>query len=183
MKNLMIAAAMMCAPAALIAQDMDHSKMNHGDMDTMVKMTAEQQAMYDAWPMERRTSFDSWPNDYRMYYWTLKPEQQSAYWALNDEQRAMVAKMTPEQRNAAWQQVMAQYKAAATTTGNRVEHPGMAGMTPAGNPASSAGHAKSGPMTRNTVPADVSPAPYCSATIRDNCMQRNEAPRGYKPAK
>lgn len=183
MKHLMIVAAMICAPTALIAQDMSHDDMDHGDMDTMVEMTAQQQAMYDAWPVERRTSFDAWPNDYRVYYWTLQPDQQTAYWVLNADQRAMVAKMTPEQRDAAWQQVMAQYKAQAPSTGDRVEHGGMAGTTPAGNPASSAGHAKAGPMTSKTAPADASAAPYCSATVKDNCMQRNEAPRGYKPAK
>lgn len=182
MRNLIIAAAMVCAPAALIAQDMGHDDMDHGDMAMMGKMTAQQQAMYDAWPIERRTSFDAWPNDYRTYYWTLQPDQQTAYWVLTDDQRAMVAKMTPEQRNAAWQQVMAQYKAAAPSTGNRVEHPGMAGTTPAGNPASSMGHAKAGPMMSSTAPAPAT-LPYCSAAVTDNCMQKNEAPRGYKPAK
>ncbi|NCP12114.1 MAG: hypothetical protein GW859_09225 [Sphingomonadales bacterium] len=180
MKNLMIATALMCAPAALLAQT-TASEMDGSMQDTTVVMTAEQQAMYDAWPVDRRTSFDAWPNDYRVYYWTLTPDQQGAYWALTNDQRAMVAKMTPAQREAAWQQVMTQYKAQAASTGERVSHPAPSGTTPAGNPAGSAGHAKAGPMTSTTAPADTATPPYCSATVKDNCMQRNEAPRGYKP--
>ncbi|TXC74286.1 hypothetical protein FSZ31_06200 [Sphingorhabdus soli] len=178
MKHLMIAAAMMCTPAALIAQDMGDMDMH----DETIVMTPEQQALYDAWPAERQSAFDGWPNDYRVYYWTLQPDQQNAYWVLTNDQRMKVAAMPDAQRAAVWNQIMAQYKANAANTGKRVEHPGMAGMTPAGNPASSEGHAMAGPMTSTTAPAPAT-LPYCSASVTDNCMQKNEAPRGYKPTK
>ncbi len=178
MKHVMIAAAMLCAPAALIAQDMSDMDMH----DETVTMTAEQQAMYDAWPVERQTVFDAWPNDNRVYYWTLPADQQGAYWVLTDDQRMKVAAMPGSQRVAVWQQIMAQYKAYAANTGKRVDAPGATGTTPAGNPASSQGHAMAGPMTSTTAPAPAT-LPYCSASVTDNCMQKNEAPRGYKPAK
>jgi hypothetical protein len=178
MKHVMIAVAMMCAPAALIAQDMATTDMQ----DETVAMTAEQKAMYDAWPADRRTAFDAWPNDYRVYYWTLTPDQQGAYWVLTDDQRMKVAAMTDAQRAAVWGQIVAQYKANAADTGKRVDHSGETGTTAAGNPASSEGHAMAGPMTSTTAPAPAT-LPYCSASVTDNCMQKNEAPRGYKPAK
>lgn len=58
-----------------------------------------------------------------------------------------------------------------TTPGSMA--PGTTGMRPP---------ARSGPMTAPppATTMDANP-PLCSRTVRDNCMQREEAPRGYRP--
>lgn len=174
------AALALAIPGVSMAQDMDDDDMAD-DMATeeMAEMSAEQRAMYDAWPADRRTMYDAWPNTYRVYYWTLTPDQMEGWWVLNDTQRGQVYAMTPQQRTAAWAQIAAQMAGApvtATTTTTTT-----ATAVPAGS-ANIRFVSNATVQPVSDTPATGDDLPICTANQQDNCINSWEARKtGTRP--
>lgn len=69
------------------------------------QVTAEQQAMLDGWPVEKRSQYDAWPPVTQSYYWSLTPVRQNLFWRITDPDKVRVSQMTPDEQAAAWESV------------------------------------------------------------------------------
>jgi hypothetical protein len=148
------------------------------DADVTVTLTAEQQAVYDAWTAEERAAFDLWPAQHRTYFWTLPPDRQHAYRYLTEDQRMQIDAMNLTQRDAAWKSIDAQIAAGANNSDTSVAAR-TGGTVPA--PAQSANAAPT-VVTRN-IPGNLTPPPasamnktypVCRGNVRDNCQNPGE---------
>ena len=155
---------------------------------TSGSMTADQKAMYDAWPAAQRSDYDSWSPEYQAYYWSLTAPQQKGYWALTPDQRGQIYKMTPEQQAVAWNSISQQMAGKTPTTPPAQANPPGEGMPTTGVPdPQSAGQAArpampadpnyqggpyKGAMTPPPATAMDKTYPVCSKTVTDNCRNR-----------
>lgn len=141
-------------------------------------LTAPQQVIYDAWPVERQTIYTAWPNDYKVYYWTLTEPQQTGWWALTDAQRTQLYAMTPEARVAAWtsieKQMMSMPSANASDTA-------MVATTAATTASMGMPQMVAGEVVQSTPAATRANGEYplCSATVTDSCINPREAGKNY----
>ena len=198
MRTLLLAsaAALMLTgvPTALVAQD-SAPETPAADSYTL---TAEQQAIFDAWASERQSEYLALDAAQQTYFWTLTPSQQDAWWVLTPAQRTQVVAMTPAARASAWASIENQIRAGAnasdTSVAARTE-----GEVPA--PAQSAAEANAQtadrPATTTVVPGDADtptrvvrndpgnltspPAsalnktyPVCTRQIQDSCQNPGE---------
>ena len=88
--------------------------------DVTVTLSADQQAIYDAWTADERAAYDRWAPAHRTYFWTLPPERQLAYRYLTEDQRMQIDAMNLTQREAAWKSIDAQIAAGANNSDTSV---------------------------------------------------------------
>jgi len=164
-----------------------------------ITLTAEQQAIYDAWAAEERTAYDLWPVEQRTYYWTLTADQQKAYRYLTEDQRAQIDAMTPTQRQAAWTSIARQMAAGANNSDTSVAAR-TGGPVPAPAQSADAANARAAvPRATTTVIDDGDPAtpaviarnipgnltpppasalnksyPVCRGNVQDSCQNPGE---------
>ena len=140
-----------------------------------VVLTADQQAMYDTWPMERRTVYDAWPADIRTYYWTLPNDRQSMWWMMNDADRVALYEMPMNARDAAWRQHMEMHAAMPNANASAT-----AMTTPSRTTSTSAMPAmRSGGMAQQVPAAHTGEYPPCRGNVQDNCVNPREAGLNY----
>ena len=163
MKSLIYAsaAALAITAAPAVAQDV----LVDSDGDVYV-LTADQQVVYDGWPVERRVVYDAWPFGVQEYYWTLEPTQTDGWWVLTDPQRVRIYEMTPEQRSLAWQQISDQMNNASDT--------GVTARTAAASASTQAPRFVRSEVSQ-TTPAGYKAAagedlPVCTADQQDGCI-------------
>ncbi|GGD54138.1 hypothetical protein GRI62_04315 [Erythrobacter arachoides] len=167
MKNLLLAGAFALASLSLPAGAMAQ--------DASAGMTAQQQAMYNAWPMERRTMYEGWPDGVRTYYWTLDRDRQNMYWMMDDADRIRIYEMPMNERDAAWQQHMEMHAAMPSTNASMTTT-----TTPSRTTNASAMPAmRSGGMVQQTPAAHSGEYPPCRGTVQDNCVNPREAGLNY----
>ena len=193
MRKLSLAGAstsgVLAAPAVLSAQDPDAEIAAEVAAD--VVLTAEQQAIYDAWPVDRRADYDALEPTYQTYFWTLTPRQQDAYWILTPQQRAQIIEMTPQARANAWTSIEAQLAAGANAsetsvaarTGGDVPAPRTAAQAnaqaapPAATVTSGAGAVVTtyrGNLNPPPASALNKEYPVCTARLQDSCQNPGE---------
>lgn len=182
--------ALAAAPTAVFAQGSMATDTSGAAMPSQATaeapvLTAEQQAIYDAWAADLQSDYDAWPNEYKVYYWTLTPQQQKGYWALTPDQRGRIYDMTPEQRKLAWQSVVQQLAGQTPTTPPGQANPPGKGMPTKGVPApqtasqdvppampadeSYQGGPYKGALTPPPASAMNKDYPVCSKDIQDSC--------------
>lgn len=146
----------------------------NADADVTVTLSADQQAIYDAWSADERAAYDLWPPAHRTYYWTLPPERQQAYRYLTEDQRMQIDRMNLTQRDAAWKSIDAQIAAGANNSATSVAAR-TGGTVPA--PAQSAA------VVTRTVPGNLTPPPasamnktypVCRGNVQDSCQNAGE---------
>lgn len=194
---LVLAALSASVSAPILAQETAPATMPAADpapapapapATTPAALTPEQQAIFDAWPADKKADYATWPQAYKDYYWSLKAEQQTGYWALTADQRGQVYKMTPEQREIAWTSILQQLAGNTPTT-----PPGQANPPGPGMPTTGVPNPQTAEQTvRPAMPADQSyqggpykgaltppPAaamnkdyPVCTKTVTDGCRNR-----------
>jgi hypothetical protein len=191
MRKLLLAGAatigVIAAPAVLSAQDTDAEIGVAADAE----LSAEQQVIYDAWPVDRRADYDALEPEYQTYFWTLTPRQRDAYWVLTPEQRAQMMEMTPQARANAWSSIEAQLAAdanasetsVAARTGGDVPAPrtaAEANAQAAPPPASVTSGASAvvttypGNLTAPPPSALNKTYPVCTARLQDSCQNPGE---------
>jgi opacity protein-like surface antigen len=155
-----------------------------------VVLTTEQQAMYDAWPADRRATYDAWPIEARRYYWTLNPNQTEGWWMLSDEQRVRIVGMTPEQRTAAWASIAAQMNSRASSEASTTGQMASSG-TMTGGAMQFVRREMVQPVadSTDTAAAQSGDLPVCTKNQQDNCIngweknRRGNKPLSYWPGK
>lgn len=190
MRKLLLAGAatfgLLAAPAVLSAQDTEAEIGVAAD----VELNAEQQVIYDAWPVDRRAEYDALEPEYQAYFWTLTPRQQDAYWVLTPEQRVQIMEMTPEARASAWTSIEEQLAvdanaseaSVAARTGSDVPAPRTAAEAnaQAAPPAPSVTSGAGAVVTE--YPGNLTPPPsalnkgypVCTAQLQDSCQNPGE---------
>lgn len=174
-KLILASAAALALTVPAVAQD-TVAVTASGDVYVL---TEPQQAMYDAWPVERQTIYTAWPNTYKTYYWTLTEPQQTGWWVLTDEQRGKVYAMTPEQRVQAWTAIETQM--ASMPSANASATAQVATTAAATNAVVGAPQMVSGGVVQ-TTPAAANAGgeyPVCSKTVTDGCVNPREAGKNY----
>ncbi len=206
MRNFILtgAAALALAAVPALAQDVKADAAANAAVSTSAgTLTADQQAIVDAWPAAKQTMYAAWPPEYQAYFWTLAPEQQEGYWVLTPNQRSQIAAMTPAQRTIAWQSIGRQLAAGANTgaasvaarTGDEIPAPAQAAdeANAAATPpaprtavvaeADTAGAASGAGAVVTTYPGNLAPPPasalnkdypVCSRAIQDSCQNPGE---------
>jgi hypothetical protein len=191
MRKLLLAGAatigVIAAPAVLSAQDTDAEIGVVAD----VELSAEQQVIYDAWPVDRRADYDALEPEYQTYFWTLTPRQRDAYWVLTPEQRAQMMEMTPQARASAWTSIEAQLAAdanasetsVAARTGGDVPAPRTAAEANAQAAPPPATVTSGASAVVTTYPGNLGPPPasvlnkeypVCTARLQDSCQNPGE---------
>ncbi|MXP40972.1 hypothetical protein GRI75_04850 [Altererythrobacter soli] len=202
MRKLLLAGAatigIIAAPAVLSAQDAPELQTS-ANAAADVELTAEQRAMYDAWPDDRRATYDALEQEHQTYFWTLTPKQRDAYWFLTPQQRTQIMGMTPEARASAWTSIEAQIAAqandsqtsvgastsvdasASAQTANQanaraVPPPSSTTVVDEGDPATPATVVRTNPGNLTPPPASAQNKTYpvCTAKVQDNCQNPGE---------
>ncbi len=189
MRSLLLASAgtiaLVAAPAMVPAQVPPAESVA-----ATTTLTAEQQAMVDAWPADRRAAYEAWPSDLRSYFWTLSPNQARGWWALTNEQRGQIFAMTPDQRTAAWVSIEAQLPAETPAPEQVQANPrgeGEASPTPP-NPSTAAAPVppampadpgyQAGPYKGALTPPPAEALnktyPVCTRELQDGCQNPGE---------
>lgn len=79
-----IGASILTVPAFAQQPNNTESPPSEAAVAPAPKMTAEQQAQYDLWPVDQQTQFAQWPADIQTYYWALPEDRQFIFWQLAD---------------------------------------------------------------------------------------------------
>ena len=95
-----IVSALAAMSPAAIAQSVNESSSAEPDDGDTARLTPQQQAEYDGWPVELRA-----------YYSSLDDERQELFWLLSDEDKQAIVAMPEPDRTAAWEMVEARIDA------------------------------------------------------------------------
>ena len=176
------AVSLMAIPAVSTAQSATTNSIDDKSMaaEAVMEMSAEQQAMYDGWPMDRRTTYDAWPGPIQVYYWDLEPTYQDAWWMLTDDQRVQVYELTPAQRTATWNAIMAQVNGTATPAASNMSNSNASTTGMANSNATTTTRFVSNATVQN-VPTNTVTGEYpvCQGDETDSCIQPREAGLNY----
>jgi len=96
---------LVAAPSLAFAPQDEGAQSDGTSQPSDPKLTGEQQAEVDSWPVEQQVAYNQWPAETKGYYWSLDPSKQMLFWRLTDEQKIAITAMTGPERDAAWQQI------------------------------------------------------------------------------
>ena len=182
MRNLFLAGAaalaMTVAPAAAQEADAPAGSVNSVNDKQSFNMNTDQQAVYDAMPLEQRGEFDRWDPDrqvmyfgwndaLRDYYWSLDADQRNAWWYLDDEQRISLFQLQDEkQRDLAWNSILTQV---ARVEQGRTPQAATTSTRAAPTNVSYASEPVVQSTPRATQPSEY---PVCNSDADDSCINK-----------
>lgn len=94
MRKMLLATATALTMAAVPAAAQVNSVEDKRDM------SAEQQAIYDAFTPEQRVVFDTYSPEYQTVYYSWDPMLRDYYWTITPEEQLAFYSLTPEERYA-----------------------------------------------------------------------------------